>query len=70
MNLSYTAEIKIGYITSEEIANVIGEFYDYIKDETLTIEMVNGPLEGCKYAKEWVIERDPITISICDETLS
>jgi hypothetical protein len=69
MNLSYTAEIKIRYITSEEIANAIREFYNYIKDETLTSEIVNGAVEGCKYAKEWVIEGHPITISICDETL-
>ena len=69
MNLSYTAEIKVGYITSEEIANVIREFYDYIKDETLASELVNGAVEGCKYAKEWVIEGHPLAISICDETL-
>jgi isoleucyl-tRNA synthetase len=70
MNLPYTAKIKVGYITSEEIAKAIEDFCYYIKAETLTTEVVRGAVESCKYAKEWMIEGHPITVCICEEKLS
>ncbi len=60
----YTDRLKVGVVTdSEEIRHAITQFDEYIKSQTLTLELAPGPREGCEPI-EVTVAGHPVTFYV------
>jgi len=66
LDLAYTARIRVGYRCSAEFSEAIQAFESYVKDETLSISLVEGEVTDAQLSKEWMIEGNPISISLAE----
>ena len=66
LDLAYTARIRVGYRCSAEVSEAIQAFESYVKDETLSISLVEGEVTDARLSKEWMIEGNPISISLAE----
>lgn len=55
--------ITTAFIGTERVKEAVARFMDYIKEETLSDEIVEGTLED-GYTKEWDVNGEPVTITV------
>lgn len=66
LDLAYTARIKVGYRCSAEVSQAIQAFESYVKDETLSISVVEGEVANARLSKEWMIDGYRVAISLAE----
>jgi len=62
-DLEYTQNIKLYYKGDSEIKEAIEKWADYIRTETLTIEIKSGSIKS-GISAEWEIDDKQITLTI------
>ncbi len=66
LDLPYTAGIRVGYRASADVLRAIQEHSQYIKDETLSVVLVDQLLPHAQLTKEWTIDGYEVTLSLAE----